>query len=161
MLRGMIAAALVFFLDQASKLYVMENLLNGRGIIMVNDYFNIVSAWNTGVSFSMFDNQGTAGMIALSLVAMGIVAYLLFWLYHERNRLIQISLGFIIGGALGNVLDRIRLGAVFDFLDVHIDGSHWPAFNAADSFICIGAFLIVAQGLWGKKAEVQLKTEEK
>jgi len=70
--------------------------------------------------------------------------------------LIQASLGMIMGGAIGNVIDRLRFGAVFDFLDVHIADSHWPAFNVADSFICIGAGLIIIQALFGyfeKKGE--------
>jgi signal peptidase II len=62
----------------------------------------------------------------------------------------QVALGMVIGGAIGNVIDRVRLGAVFDFLDVHAFGHHWPAFNVADSFICIGAFLIIIDGLCTK-----------
>ena len=88
--------------------------------------------------------------MALSVLALGIVMLLLNWLRREDNPLIQTALGFIIGGAIGNVIDRIRLGAVFDFLDFHIAGQHWPAFNAADSFICIGAVIIIVHSIfWG------------
>ncbi len=150
MLFGLCVALGVFLADQLSKLYVMHDLLANRGVLIVSDYFNFVRAWNTGVSFSMFNNWGIWGVICLSLLALGIVGYLLWWLSHEKNSFVQFSLGCIIGGALGNVFDRVRLGAVFDFLDVHVGEYHWPAFNLADSFICIGAFLIIAQSIWQK-----------
>lgn len=83
----------------------------------------------------------------LSGAALLIVAFLLFWLKNETNRWGQAALGMIIGGAIGNVIDRVRLGAVFDFLDFHIGENHWPAFNVADSFICIGATILILQGI--------------
>lgn len=147
---GLCVALLAFVVDQISKYFVRENLLSGRGMIMVNDYFNIVTAWNTGVSFSMFNNHGLWGMIALSLLALIIVGYLLWWMKHENSKLLQVALGMIVGGAIGNVIDRVCIGAVFDFLDFHIGGHHWPAFNAADSFICIGAALIIIDALFHK-----------
>ena len=107
----------------------------------------LILIWNTGVSFSMFDDHGRAGIYALSLVALAIVAFLLRWLASEKSRLVQAALGLVIGGALGNVIDRLRMGAVFDFLDFHIGVHHWPAFNLADSFICIGAGIIVVHGM--------------
>ncbi|MDO5387106.1 MAG: signal peptidase II, partial [Pseudomonadota bacterium] len=93
MLLGLGIAVLVLLADQLSKLYVAGYLLNGRGVIMVGDYFNIVTAWNTGVSFSMFNNWGIWGTICLSLIAVSIVAYLLYWLTKEKKPLIQVSLG--------------------------------------------------------------------
>ena len=127
-------ALVVLAADQLSKLWVRADLLGERGIIMVNDYFNIVSAWNTGVSFSMFNDYGLWGVIGLSVLAVGIVGYLLYWMSREQDKFLCMTLGFIVGGALGNVIDRVRLGAVFDFLDFHIGTHHWPAFNVADSF---------------------------
>ena len=154
---GLLVALFSFVFDQISKYWVREDLLGGHGMIMVNDYFNIVTAWNTGVSFSMFNNWGMWGVIVLSVVAMTIVGFLVYWLYTEKVRIIQVALGFIIGGAVGNVIDRIRLGAVFDFLDFHIGESHWPAFNVADSFICIGATIIVIHALLAKKTKEEVK----
>lgn len=148
MLLGLSVALLVIILDQATKYYVMDHILSEYGIISYTSFFNLVRAWNTGVSFSMFNNWGNLGAVILSVVALTIVGFLLYWLYGEKIRLIQVSLGFIIGGALGNVIDRIRLGAVFDFLDFHVNGHHWPAFNVADSFICLGAALIVLHGIF-------------
>ena len=144
---GLLVALFSFVFDQISKYWVREDLLGGHGMIMVNDYFNIVTAWNTGVSFSMFNNFGIWGIVGLSLLALAIVGYLLWWMKHETSPLLQIALGLIVGGALGHVVDRVVLGAVFDFLDFHIGGSHWPAFNAADSFICIGAGLIIVESI--------------
>lgn len=148
---GLIAAFGVFIFDQLTKYWVKTDLLNGRGVIMVTDYFNIVTAWNTGVSFSMFDSYGIWGIIGLSLLALVIVGYLLWWMKNEEKPLLQVALGFIVGGALGNVADRVFLGAVFDFLDFHYAAHHWPAFNAADSFICIGAAIIIFESVFSKK----------
>lgn len=150
---GLVTALGVFLLDQLSKYWVRVDLLNGHGAIMVTDYFNVVTAWNTGVSFSMFDDFGVWGLIGLSALALVIVGYLLWWMKHENNTLTLVALGFIVGGALGNVVDRICLGAVFDFLDFHYGTHHWPAFNVADSFICVGAVLIIFEGLLSKKTK--------
>ena len=109
MLLGLSVALLVIILDQATKYYVMDYILSEYGIISYTSFFNLVRAWNTGVSFSMFNNWGNLGAVILSVVALTIVGFLLYWLYGEKIRLIQVSLGFIIGGALGNVIDRIRL----------------------------------------------------
>lgn len=158
MLFGLSVAAVVLILDQISKYWILNDLLGERTIIAYGSFFNVVRAWNTGVSFSMFNDYGNLGMLVLSLLAIVIVGMLLHWLRNEGNRVIQLALGFIIGGALGNVIDRVRLGAVFDFLDFHIGDSHWPAFNLADSFICIGAAIIIADSLWTgimKKGEVK------
>lgn len=148
MLLGLACAIVVVILDQFSKYYIMENILNEYGVISFTSFFNLVRAWNTGVSFSMFNDGGQAGVILLSLVSLIIVCFLLYWLYKEQEKIIQLSLGFIIGGAIGNVIDRISRGAVFDFLDFHIGDHHWPAFNLADSFICIGATIIIVHGLF-------------
>lgn len=147
MLLGLLIALGVVIVDQLTKYIVLHYVLSEYAAIILTPFFAIVRAWNTGVSFSMFNNWGINGVYILSSIALIIVAVLIKWLKNEQNKVIQISLGFIIGGALGNVIDRIRLGAVFDFLDFYIGEHHWPAFNAADSFICIGAFIIILHGL--------------
>ena len=151
MILGLLIALGVIIIDQASKYVIMHYVLADYAAMIVAPFFAIVRAWNTGVSFSMFNNYGIKGVYILSGVALIIVAMLLKWLKTEKSRLVQVALGFIIGGALGNVIDRIHLGAVFDFLDFYIGDHHWPAFNAADSFICIGAGLIVIHGLFFRK----------
>lgn len=153
MLLGLSAALIVFVLDQVSKYWIMNDVLAEKAMIVYTPFFSLVRAWNTGVSFSMFDNWGLSGVIALSFVAFVIIFFLVRWLRTEKSKVVQLSLGFIIGGALGNVVDRVRLGAVFDFLDFSFGSYHWPAFNVADSFICIGACIVIAHGLLVKQVE--------
>ena len=155
MLLGIYTALAVLIVDQVTKYWVLNDVLAERGVVVYSSFFSLVRAWNTGVSFSMFNNWGTAGVIALSLVSLTIVVFLLLWIKSEKERIIQVALGFIIGGACGNVIDRVRLGAVFDFLDFSVGDYHWPAFNAADSFICIGAGLIIFHSLFIRQAEVK------
>ena len=144
---GFNIALLVVFADQISKYFMLHSVLGEQMVIYVTPFFNLVRAWNTGVSFSMFNNYGNMGVWALSGLAILIVLMLVYWLKSEKSCLAQIALGMIIGGAIGNVIDRIRLGAVFDFLDFHVGENHWPAFNLADSFICIGAAILILQSV--------------
>jgi signal peptidase II len=99
------------------------------------------------VSFGMLDALGAVAPWLLSGLALAVVIGLLFWLRRSENAMMAIGLGLVIGGALGNVIDRLRYGAVVDFLDFHLAGWHWPAFNLADAGICVGAGLIVVDGL--------------
>ncbi len=151
MILGLIIALAAFLADFLSKYYIAELFAKDAAIKSFGSYFNLVEAWNTGVSFSMFNDGGILGTVLLSAFALGVVAFLFSWLRHENNKTVQVALGLIIGGALGNVADRIRFGAVYDFLDFHYGAWHWPAFNAADSFICIGAFLIILHSLFTRK----------
>lgn len=144
---GIIAALVVIALDQVSKALVYGYLDETAPQVTVTSFFNLVTAWNRGVSFSMFDNLGDYGVYIWSSFSLVVSGLLIYWLWQEKSRLMQVALGFVIGGAIGNVIDRIRLGAVFDFLDVHVGFHHWPAFNVADSFICIGATLIILGSL--------------
>lgn len=147
MLLGLNIALVVVLLDQLSKYYMLHGVLGENAVIVITPVFNLVRAWNTGVSFSMFNNYGSLGAWMLSGTALLIVGFLLYWLKNETSRLSQAALGMIIGGAIGNVIDRVRLGAVFDFLDFHVADSHWPAFNLADSFICVGAAVLILQSI--------------
>ena len=147
MLIGILIALGVLVSDQITKYYVMNHVLNEQPMLEITSFFNFVYAWNTGVSFSMFSNYGTMGTILLCIAASAIVLSLVWWLYKEQIFIIRIGLGLIIGGALGNIVDRVRFGAVFDFLDFHLSGHHWPAFNVADSCICIGAVIIIVHSL--------------
>lgn len=144
---GFCVAIIATVLDQVSKMLVFGYLSETSSLVQVTPYFNLVSAWNTGVSFSMFNNLGGMGVYILSAFSLMVAGFLIWWLSREKSRLMQVALGLVIGGALGNVIDRLRLGAVFDFLDFYCSGYHWPAFNLADSFICIGAAIIVFNGV--------------
>lgn len=151
MLIGIITSALTIIIDQTSKYFVSSHLLEGLQYLNVSHYFSFVRAWNTGVSFSMFSGNGAIGSFILSLIALIIVSCLFYWLKKEKSTFLQISIGLIIGGALGNLIDRIRYGAVFDFLDFSVFDYHWPAFNIADSAICIGATMIIFDNFFIKK----------
>lgn len=148
MIWGLFAALCVLVADQASKFYVNAELLENKMGIMYTSFFNVIRAWNTGVSFSLFNDWGEWGVWALSAFAAIVVVMLLVWMYREKNVFVQVALGFIVGGAIGNIVDRIRFKAVFDFLDFHIGENHWPAFNVADSFICIGTVLILIYSIY-------------
>ena len=159
MILGLSVALVAIIIDQLTKLFVQGYFDKVNMPVSFGGFFNLVEAWNTGVSFSMFNDGGLLGIVLLSVFAIGVVIFLMFWLKKETNRLTQISLGLIIGGAIGNVVDRIRFGAVYDFLDFYYKTWHWPAFNMADSFICIGAFIIILQGVFN--ADCKLKKEGK
>jgi signal peptidase II len=141
---GLAVAAAVVVLDQLTKWAILTWLDRA---IALTPFFNLVVVWNRGVSFGMFDSDGALAPWLLSGLALAVVLALLVWLRRVEDPLPGVGLGLIIGGAVGNVIDRVRFGAVIDFLDVHALGWHWPAFNVADSAICIGAALLLVDGL--------------
>jgi signal peptidase II len=150
-LAGLALAGLVIVLDQISK-PLMRDWLAG-GDVALTSFLSLVSAWNHGVGFSMLSMDGASGPYILSALALAIAAVILVWLFRSTRKLPALALGLIIGGALGNVIDRLRLGAVFDFVDVHLAGYHWPAFNLADSALSIGVVLLVFDGLFDGKGK--------
>lgn len=139
---GFIVIVLVVLADQLSKFFILQQLSEGE-VVACTGFFNWVRVWNTGVSFSLFNNYGKMGVIVLTLFALGVAVFLLCWMLKETDKLKIMALAFIIGGALGNVIDRVRFGAVLDFLDFHYKNAHWPSFNLADSFICVGVFILI------------------
>ena len=133
-----------FLLDQATKWLVLNHVMNPPQVIPVTDFFNLVLGFNTGVSFGLF---GEAPAWILMAFTLAIVAELLGWIKRTDNRLAAAALGLIVGGALGNLLDRLRQGAVTDFLDFYIGSYHWPAFNLADVAIVCGAGLLLIESV--------------
>ena len=148
---GLVVAGLVIVLDQLSKWAILTLL---DDVATVTPFFNLVVVWNRGVSFGMFDSASASGPWLLSGLALAVVVALLVWLRRIDHPLAAVALGLIIGGALGNVVDRIRFGAVVDFLDFHALGYHWPAFNVADSAICVGAVLLLVDGLLAPRRQI-------
>ncbi len=142
---ALLLAALVIAADQFTKWLVMFEIMNPPRVIPVIPYINIVMAWNTGVSFSML--QGT-GPWLLSALALTVSIGLLIWLGRLTHLLPGYAVGFIVGGAVGNVIDRLRFGAVFDFIDFYVGDWHWPAFNLADSAIFVGVVLLLFDSLF-------------
>ena len=110
--------------------------------LVVTPFFNLVTAWNPGISFGILQDLPN-GQWVLTAVAMLIVAWLFVWLRKANQRSTALALGLIIGGAIGNIIDRIRFSAVFDYLDFHALGYHWPAFNLPDSFIFGGVLILL------------------
>lgn len=148
MKKGLIYALIVFLADQISKAGVLLYFENHVSPVYVTPFFNFVLAWNKGVSFSMFHSNHPAMPWILVTVSLLICAVILHWMSMEKNQTTINCFALIIGGALGNVADRIRFKAVVDFLDFHIGSYHWPAFNVADSAICIGAGAILIWNLF-------------
>ena len=107
----------------------------------VFDFFNIVFTWNPGASFSLFRALGESAPFIIIVATGAIIGAILYYLFMRANSYERIPLALIAGGAIGNLIDRIRFGAVVDFLDFHIGGIHWPAFNIADICIVVGVGL--------------------
>jgi signal peptidase II len=148
---GLALAVLAIVLDQLSKWLIVTQVMTPPRVIEVTPFFKIVLAWNTGVSFSMLDMGGAFGRWGLSVLALIIVVVLFFWLRKTGRRLPAIGLGLVIGGALGNVIDRIRVGAVADFLLFHWHEAYWPAFNVADCAITLGVAALLVDALFGSR----------
>ncbi len=137
----------VILLDQFSKLYIDSVLHLHDSISIIKDFIHITYVRNTGAAFGLFASQATGlkilFFITTSIVAILIILFLLRNLRENQTFLIS-SLSLIIGGAVGNLVDRVRLGEVIDFIDLHWHSYHWPAFNVADSAITVGGvFLII------------------
>jgi signal peptidase II len=145
---GLLVAAAVIALDQGSKWLMVEKVMRPPRVIPVTPFFNLVIGWNRGVSFGLFNSGSPLNNWLLPAVAMVIVIVLLVWMRKSKGLMTAASLGLIIGGALGNVIDRFRYGAVIDFLDFYLGSYHWPAFNLADSAITIGAVVLIADSLF-------------
>ncbi len=177
---GFCLIAIILFLDQYTKWLVLETMLRSDGDVPafadwfitrqpleffidqrevytareLTSFLNFVMVWNTGISFGMFSETSEEGSRGLSLIliALSLIVslVLMVWLALARGRLLAWGLSMIVGGALANVVDRIRFGAVADFVDVHVAGYHWPAFNLADSCIAIGALFLVIDTMINK-----------
>ncbi len=111
----------------------------------------MVLVYNTGISFSLFEMNSYLGQLALAGLGLLIVIFLFFWLIRVKSLFYSLALGLIIGGALGNILDRILRGGVIDFIDFHVLDYHWPAFNIADSSIVVGALGMIYKSFFIKK----------
>ena len=143
LLPGVIAAVLTLALDQASKLWLLFVFdIARRGTVQVTPFFDLVLAWNIGISFGWLQNDGQAAQMALMAVKVVAVIALAIWMARSQTRLATVALGLIIGGAIGNGIDRLAYGAVVDFALFHIEigGNtyNWYVFNLADVAIVAG-----------------------
>lgn len=133
---------IVAFIDQATKGLIVSSMPLDSGFEVIAGFFDIVHFRNTGAAFSLFSSGGAIKTIFLALTSIAALVIIAFLIKDEKRRLNVISFSLIAGGAAGNLIDRVRLGYVVDFLFFSIAGYHWPAFNVADSAITIGAALI-------------------
>jgi signal peptidase II len=138
---GIAIAAVILFTDQVSKEWLISLLHESGGPVELTGFFNLVMVWNRGVSFGMF--AGADARILLVMLNFAISVGLMVWLWRAEGKLLPAALGLVIGGAIGNAIDRMRFGAVADFFDFHFLGYHWPAFNIADCAIVVGVILLL------------------
>lgn len=155
----------VAIVDQITKLMVVSNIALGERIQVVPNFFNLTLTFNPGAAFGFLANveNDVARHVLLSfftLLALLVVFYFLIFDYY-KDSVAQASLAMILGGAIGNIIDRVRFGSVVDFLDFYISQYHWPVFNIADSAICVGVAILAfrrparADGEEAAKQEVE------
>ena len=141
-------AAVVIVLDQLSKWLILAVVMQPPREIEVLPFFNLVLTYNRGISFGLFGGDSQWQPYILAGLSLTIVVGLLFWLTRQTTWTASLGIGLIVGGALGNVADRMMHPGVVDFLDFHAFGWHWPAFNLADSAIFLGVALLLLDGLF-------------
>lgn len=148
----LLAAGAVFMIDQVTKAWAVRRLRFGGDITVIDGFFNLVYAENTGVAFSMLDNNGDAGRWGLSAIAGLAAIFVLFYFWRiprTQDRLLG-ALALLLAGIVGNFTDRVRLGFVVDFIQVHYKDWYYPVFNVADMAICFGAGLLILDMFWTK-----------
>lgn len=153
----LLVSMFALFLDQASKGAILTYLRDTSQVVEVTSFFNLRLGFNTGVSFGLFRDLFEGAPQLLALISLIIVLVLLVWAWRTDRSVERVSMAVIAGGALGNIVDRWGQGAVTDFLDFHWAGWHWPAFNGADVFICVGAVCLLLSGLAGAEPARQTR----
>jgi signal peptidase II len=147
--RGIGAAITVVVLDQVGKRVLLEHF-GESGCIdhheRVTAFFDLVLTCNRGMSFGLFNSGPGLSVPLFSIAGAAIVVILLYWLSRVHSEMLATAIGMIIGGAIGNVVDRLRFGGVIDFLYFHLGAWYWPAFNFADSAICLGVLVMLFEG---------------
>ncbi len=152
---SLIIAFVILILDLATKFWVESTMVFGQRI-PVTSFFNLVLTYNSGAAFSFLSEQSGWQRWFLSGIAALASIFIIYLLNkHKDEKLFCVSLSFILGGAIGNLYDRITLGHVVDFLDFYVGGYHWPAFNIADSAIFIGAALLIIESFRQKEGSAK------
>jgi signal peptidase II len=151
---GGLVALLTLVLDQAAKFWLLNVFdIARRGAVAVTPFFDLVLAWNTGISYGLFQGDGAFNQIVLSAIKIVAVIALVVWLVRAGSKLVALCLGLIIGGALGNAIDRLTHGAVVDFALFHVNlGGHtfnWYVFNLADVAIVAGVTGLLYDAILG------------
>ena len=143
---GLALAAVIVIADRLAKWWAIEALVDEPYGVEILPVFNLILVWNQGISFGMLGG-GAVPPWLLSVVGLAISLVLVLWLRKVETRLLAVAIGLVIGGALGNIVDRLWYGAVADFLDVHWGDYHWPAFNLADAAIFVGVVILLLDAL--------------
>lgn len=138
-----ITGIFVFVLDRLTKVWVLNNLVGKE--IKLTSFLNLVFVGNKGIVFGIGNNYRSSGTFIFASVVAIIVVFLLFRKLKSADKYVYISLGMILGGGFGNLVDRVIYGYVVDFIDFHIGNYHWPAFNVADTFIVLGVLLFLSR----------------
>ena len=157
---GLAVAVLLLVADQASKWWILESLrlpeIRHVPVLALGPFgLDLSMVWNRGVTFGLLSGDGPWNHLILALLAAGIAVFLLRWLARAETRGVAVALGAVIGGAAGNVMDRLRFGAVVDFVDAHAWGWHWYVFNIADAGIVCGVAALVADALFRRAPEAK------
>ncbi|HET9148024.1 MAG TPA: signal peptidase II [Acetobacteraceae bacterium] len=148
---GFALAIIVLLADQASKYWILYGLdLPRRGLVRILPVLNFAMVWNHGVTFGLLAGDHAAPL--LIAVAAIIAIVLLVWLWRARTLPTALAVGAITGGAIGNIISRLRYGAVVDFIDAHIGAWHWYVFNVADAAIVCGVATLIAESLFSREA---------
>ena len=148
--RWLIVSAVVVALDLATKAWV-SHALSYADVVRVTPFFNLILTHNLGAAFSFLAGAGGWQRWFFSAVAIVISVVLVVMLRRpHRDRVVPLALALVLGGAIGNLWDRVSLGHVVDFIQLHAAGYYWPAFNVADSAICVGVALLLWDGVRGK-----------
>jgi len=160
MLKWLWLSAVVIVLDQVTK-YMVTDSLHLYQSIPILPSLNLVLAHNTGAAFSFLSDAGGWQRWFFVVLAIAVSVVIFIWIMRLKQHELRlaVALSLVLGGAIGNVWDRIAHGYVVDFIDVYYGGWHWPAFNVADSAICVGAALLIIDALFNK--EVQPQTDKK
>jgi signal peptidase II len=158
-LAGVISGAVVL-LDQLTKIYIDRTFALYESVKVVPNFFHITYLRNKGAAFGILADSSirVPFFIVASMVAVGVIIWYLLQLGRDQA-VQQAALGLILGGALGNLIDRVRLGEVIDFLDVHWFRHHWPAFNVADSAICVGVGMLLVS-MWRAERKASKSDQE-
>jgi len=158
---GGIFALAAFLIDRLNKWWFIEIFdLPTKGVVEILPIFDVVMVWNKGISFGFLPAQSEFGRWALIVLNLIIVAFLTYWLKSVQVRYVACAIGLVIGGAIGNIYDRVMFGAVADFFQFHAGGWYFAVFNVADSFIFIGAMFLIFNTTFGKEKPKQLSKEE-
>lgn len=152
---GLIVAAVTMVVDQALKWWMLEVFkIESKGTVTVTPFFDLVMVWNRGISYGLFQQDSTTGRFFLIGIVVVALTVMVFWLARSTTSLSAVALGLILGGGVGNLIDRLVHGAVADFFSFHAFGYYWYVFNIADAAIVAGVVGLLYDSLFGSHKKV-------